>query len=101
MRWIGKPYRISLAVKTPEPASKTSAPIDSSGAMGIPPVSGNSCDGVAVALLVALALGAEALADTLDDGLADELADGLAVALDEALDIAVAEALEAGLAIML
>ena len=97
VRRIGKPYRISPVVKTPEPASKTSAATDSSGTMGIPPVSGNSFDGAAVALVVALALGAEALADALDD----ELADGLAVALDEALDIAVAEALEAGLAIML
>ena len=69
--------RINLAVKTPEPASKTSAPTDSRGARGIPPVSGNSFDGVVVALLVALNLGAEAL------------------------DIAVVEALEAGLAIML
>jgi len=95
--------RISLAVKTPEPASKTSTPTDSSGARGIPPVSGNSFDGAVVALLVALPLGAEALADAPADGLADELADGLAVALAdaEALDIAVVEALEVGLAIML
>jgi hypothetical protein len=90
-------------VKTPEPASKTSAPTDSSGARGIPPVSGNSFDGPVVALLVALTLGMEALADVLADGLADELADRLAVALAdaEALDIAVVEALEAGLAILL
>jgi hypothetical protein len=90
-------------VKTPEPASKTSVPTDSSGARGIPPVSGNSFDGPVVALLVALTLGMEALADVLADELADELADRLAVALAdaEALDIAVVEALEAGLAILL
>jgi hypothetical protein len=89
--------RISLAVKTPEPARKTNAPTDSSGARGIPPVSGNSFDGAALALLVAP--GAEALADALAVWLADGLAVALAVA--EALDIAVVEALEAGLAIML
>jgi hypothetical protein len=83
----------------PEPPSKTSAPTDSSDASGMPPVSGNTFDGAAEALLVVL--GADALAD----GLADEVADGLAVVLAVALavapDIAVAEASEAGLVIML
>jgi hypothetical protein len=91
--------RINLAAKAPEPARKTNAPTDSNGARGTPPVSGNSCDGAAVALLVALA--AEALAEALADGVADGVADALAVglvgALGEALDIAVEE----GLAIML
>ena len=76
-----------------------STPTDSSGARGMPPVSGNSCDGATVALLVAL--DAEALAEALADGVADELAAGLAEALAEALGIAVEEAPEAGLAIML
>ena len=74
-----KPYRISLTVKAPKPASKTIAPTDSTGTRGIPPVWGNSSEGAAVALLVALAVGAEAFAEALD----------------------VAEALEAGLAIVL
>jgi hypothetical protein len=74
-----------------------SAPTDSSGTRGIPPVSGNTFDGVAPLV----ALGAEALADVLADELADGLAVALAVGLAVAPDIAVAEALEAGLAIML
>jgi hypothetical protein len=97
-RWIIKPYRVSLAVKTPDPASKTSAPTASSGTSGIPPVWGNSCDGAAVALTVALA---DALAEGLADALADEVAVGVAEVLAEALGIILAEALEAGLAIML
>jgi hypothetical protein len=74
-------------------------PTDSSRVRGIPPVSGNSLDGTAEALLVVL--GAEALDEALADVLADEVADGLALALTVAPDIAVPEASEAGLAIIL
>jgi len=77
----------------PKLARKTSAPADSKGTRGTPPVSGNSLDGAEVALLVALAAVAEALAD----GLATVLAEPLAGA--EAPGIAVASAV--GLAIML
>ncbi len=82
----------------PKLARKTSAPADSKGARGTPPVSGSSLEVAEVALLVALVV-AEALAEALADGLAMVLAEPLACV--EALDIAVTEAPAVGLAIML
>ena len=94
--------RISLAANTPELARKSSAPTESNGTMGIPPVSGSSfIESVRAGVELLMALEAEALADALADALAEELAEELAEALAEALDIVLAEALEVGLAIML
>ena len=90
--------RISLAANTPELARKSSAPTESNGTMGIPPVSGSSfIESVGAGVELLMALEAEALADALADPLAEVLAEALA----EALDIVLAEALEVGLAIML
>jgi hypothetical protein len=81
-----------MVATTPEPINRARTAADSTGMREMPPVSGSSFEGAAVALLVALLVALEA-------GLAE--AEALPVALDVAEAPPIAEALEEGLAVAL